>query len=51
MIVQPARVVRWEFLNVHILVMLQADCGVNVGSEEDSHRVNNIGELNSRCLA
>lgn len=50
MIVQPARVVRWEFLNVHILVMLQADCGV-VGSEEDSHGVDNIGELNSRCLA
>lgn len=31
--------------------MLQADCGVNVGSEEDSHGVDNIGELNSRCLA
>jgi len=50
-IVQPARVVRWEFLNVHILVMLEGDCGVNVGSEEDNHRLENIGESNSRYLA
>lgn len=39
------------FLNVHILVMLQADFGVNVGSEEDSHRVDNIWELNLIYLA